>query len=62
MYFAVEKLSVNIVEYLLKARTVTPERQPLLGNCSSNTLAAKQLIRNTQQWSKWESVFSTRSV
>jgi hypothetical protein len=50
------------VAYLLKARTTKPAETALLGNDSANTVLAREQIRNTEQWSKWETVFSTRSV
>jgi hypothetical protein len=38
------------------------QRQPLLGNRFANAPIARQQLHNTQQWSNWEAVFSTRSV
>jgi hypothetical protein len=39
----------NIVAYLLKARTMMPEKQWLLANDSANNLAARKQILNKQQ-------------
>jgi hypothetical protein len=37
---------VHIVAYFLKARTVEPEKQPLLANGSEITFASRQQQRN----------------
>jgi hypothetical protein len=42
----------HILAYMLKARTVKPTK----------TAPAMEQIRNTQQWSNWEAVFSTWSM
>jgi hypothetical protein len=34
----------NIVVYVLKARTVEPEKQPLLGNGSETTFVSRQRL------------------
>jgi hypothetical protein len=36
-------------------------RKPLIWNVSANVPIARKQIRNMQQWSNWEAVFSTRS-
>jgi hypothetical protein len=36
--------------------------QLLLGNSSANMLGARQQLRNMQQWSKLEAMFSMRAV
>jgi hypothetical protein len=59
------------VTYLLKARTVEPEKQPLLANgCKTTILSRQRLIKNvpaaTDKHATIEvllgTVFSTRSV
>jgi hypothetical protein len=37
---------INIVAYLLKARTVETEKQPLLANDSETTFVSRQRTRN----------------
>jgi hypothetical protein len=39
----------EIVAYLLKARTVQPEKQPLLENGSETTSVSRQRPRNSPQ-------------
>jgi hypothetical protein len=39
----------NTVAYLLKARTVEPEKQPLLANGSETTFFSRQRSRNRQR-------------
>jgi hypothetical protein len=42
-------VSENTVVYLLKARTVEPEKQPLLANGSETTFVSRQTPRNEQR-------------
>jgi hypothetical protein len=41
--------TVHFVAYLLKARTVEPEKQPLLANGSETTFVSRQRPRNTTE-------------
>jgi hypothetical protein len=43
------KSNRKILAYLLKARTVEPEKQPLLANGSEITFVSSQRLRN-RQW------------
>jgi hypothetical protein len=65
------KICVCIVPYLLKARTVEPEKQPLLANGSETTSFSRQrLVKHVPSAADThatielllETVFSTRSV
>jgi hypothetical protein len=44
-----ETLPYHIVAYLLKARTVEPEKQPLLANGSETKFVSRQRPRNRQR-------------
>jgi hypothetical protein len=46
----------------LRQELWSQQRQPLLGNSFANMSVARQQLRNMQQWSHWEAVFSKRSV
>jgi hypothetical protein len=52
----------NIVAYLLKARTVKSAETPAARERFTSTPVGRQKLRNTQQWSNWETVFSTRCL
>jgi hypothetical protein len=43
------QFAIHIVAYLLKARTVKPEKQPLLAKGSETTFASNQRPRNRQR-------------
>jgi hypothetical protein len=50
-YFTLSSENYDTLRYLLKARTVEPEKQPLLANGSETTSAARAQIINKQVYS-----------